>query len=167
MLQPSERSCETCGDTFIPHYKNINKPKKGRFCSISCSSKRQRYWTKIPNVICSYCDKPFYKCKSKQLTSRSGHYFCCRQHRDLALRVGTAKTIEAIQPLRYRGQECVAYDYRIVALRHYKPICHRCDFKQKPEILIVHHKDRDRSNNLLDNLEILCPNCHATEHYGE
>ena len=27
--------------------------------------------------------------------------------------------------------------------------------------LEIHHKDGDRTNNALDNLELLCPNCHA------
>jgi hypothetical protein len=33
--------------------------------------------------------------------------------------------------------------------------------------LELHHKDGDKSNNELDNLELLCPNCHSyTENYG-
>lgn len=27
--------------------------------------------------------------------------------------------------------------------------------------LEVHHKDGDKSHNTIDNLELLCPNCHA------
>lgn len=42
--------------------------------------------------------------------------------------------------------------------------CEICHFSLY-EILEVHHKDRDRSNNSLENLALLCPNCHATEHY--
>ncbi len=41
--------------------------------------------------------------------------------------------------------------------------CNRCGFA---EVLEVHHKDRNRLNNSIDNLEILCPNCHAMEHRG-
>jgi 5-methylcytosine-specific restriction endonuclease McrA len=29
----------------------------------------------------------------------------------------------------------------------------------------VHHCDRDRSNRKPENLEIICPTCHAEEHY--
>jgi Zn finger protein HypA/HybF involved in hydrogenase expression len=42
--------------------------------------------------------------------------------------------------------------------------CERCGYSETPEILGVHHKDRNRNNNLIDNLEVLCPNCHSLEH---
>ncbi len=36
----------------------------------------------------------------------------------------------------------------------------------KPIPLELHHKDGDNTNNELDNLELLCPNCHAlTDNY--
>ena len=42
--------------------------------------------------------------------------------------------------------------------------CERCGYARK-EILQIHHEDRDRRNNALENLILLCPNCHAEEHY--
>lgn len=42
--------------------------------------------------------------------------------------------------------------------------CNRCSYNETPKILGVHHKDHDRTNNLLENLEVLCPNCHSLEH---
>ena len=45
--------------------------------------------------------------------------------------------------------------------------CKRCGYDRHPNILVVHHVDRNRTNNNLSNLEILCPNCHALEHYEE
>ena len=44
--------------------------------------------------------------------------------------------------------------------------CERCGF-EKYEILQIHHKDKDRDNNELENLELICPNCHSEEHYME
>ncbi len=44
--------------------------------------------------------------------------------------------------------------------------CQRCDYC-KTEILQVHHKDKNRQNNDLDNLELICPNCHFEEHFLE
>lgn len=45
-------------------------------------------------------------------------------------------------------------------------ICEKCGY-DKYEILQIHHKDKNRSNNNLDNLELICPNCHFEEHYLE
>lgn len=50
----------------------------------------------------------------------------------------------------------------IVYLRGHR--CERCQLEQwlnNPIPLEVHHKDGDKLNNELDNLELLCPNCHA------
>jgi uncharacterized C2H2 Zn-finger protein len=45
--------------------------------------------------------------------------------------------------------------------------CEKCGYSEIPGILIIHHKDRDRNNNPLSNLAVLCPNCHAIEHLAE
>lgn len=42
--------------------------------------------------------------------------------------------------------------------------CERCP---ETKNLHVHHKDRDWSNNNIDNLETLCPTCHLQEHWSE
>lgn len=43
--------------------------------------------------------------------------------------------------------------------------CERCGHKDRwNSPLARHHKDRNRLNNTLDNLEVLCPTCHAVEH---
>ena len=44
--------------------------------------------------------------------------------------------------------------------------CVECGVEDK-RVLLVHHKDRNRKNNKLTNLEILCRNCHLLEHYEE
>ena len=39
--------------------------------------------------------------------------------------------------------------------------CGNTEWLGKPIPLEVHHKDGDRTNNTLENFELLCPNCHA------
>lgn len=40
-------------------------------------------------------------------------------------------------------------------------VCERCG---SDKFMVVHHKDRDRYNNGLSNLELLCKSCHQNEH---
>jgi 5-methylcytosine-specific restriction endonuclease McrA len=54
--------------------------------------------------------------------------------------------------------------YRRVAFAHYAPRCDACQWDAHPEVLEVHHKDRNRANNHPTNLRILCPTCHDVEH---
>lgn len=51
-------------------------------------------------------------------------------------------------------------------LNNFKKVCERCEYAQHEAAIIVHHKDRNRSNNDVTNLEILCANCHAIERYN-
>lgn len=55
----------------------------------------------------------------------------------------------------------------LVYLRGHK--CEKCgntDWQGRPIPLEAHHIDSDRLNNILENLQLLCPNCHAqTENY--
>lgn len=43
-------------------------------------------------------------------------------------------------------------------------LCEKCNLRewfQQPTPLELHHIDGDRKNNQLENLSLLCPNCHA------
>ncbi len=51
--------------------------------------------------------------------------------------------------------------YREMAMREYNHQCSVCGWCEDDGILQVHHIDEDRQNNALNNLIILCPNCHA------
>lgn len=60
--------------------------------------------------------------------------------------------------------EDAASKYRATALSVKEQKCERCGYNKFPEILVVHHKDRNRKNGGKENLELLCPNCHEEEH---
>ena len=53
-------------------------------------------------------------------------------------------------------------------LKEYKcEMCKNTEWLGKPIKLHLHHKDGDHLNNELDNLQLLCPNCHSyTDNYG-
>lgn len=155
------RVCLNCKNEFDAPIREINRGY-GKFCSLSCSSQYNAKLRKsklLPNTSCAYCGVNFHIPPNKLGSSKSGLHFCCREHKDLAQRIGG---IKEIQPSHY-GQEL---SYRKKALRYLPHKCTRCDYDKNIVALAVHHKDGDHNNNALFNLEFLCMNCHAIEHWG-
>lgn len=54
---------------------------------------------------------------------------------------------------------------RLIKAGLLKDVCSECglgpEWRSKPLSLQLHHKDSNRRNNALENLRVLCPNCHA------
>lgn len=55
--------------------------------------------------------------------------------------------------------------YRHIALKVYGCKCNRCGYSENEAAIVVHHKDHNRDNNSIENLEVLCANCHAIHHW--
>lgn len=59
---------------------------------------------------------------------------------------------------------------RLIKENYFEYKCYNCEMTQwmnKPIPIQLHHKDGNKDNNNLSNLQILCPNCHAqTDNYG-
>ena len=53
--------------------------------------------------------------------------------------------------------------YFLRSISDAKKKCNRCPSKKN---LQVHHKDRNRNNNNIKNLELLCASCHQKEHFN-
>lgn len=114
------------------------------------------------NMVCAYCNTSFYRPESKRVNSKSGLYFCCREHKDLAQRIGG---FPEIQPPHYGSENPVRYRdglRRRGLITH----CQHCGYDKYPQILEVNHIDCDRSNNSPENLEVLCPTCHMEFHFS-
>lgn len=160
-MKSVSKSCEFCGKTFSAKPSEINRGY-GKYCSRSCSAKAQ--FTKVRqqkqlNCICAYCNTLFYRPPSKHKNSKSGLLFCSRKCKDTAQRI---EGIPEIHPPHYKEGIFV---YRQLALRYYGAKCLRCGYNRCVGILEVHHKNRDRCDNRLENLEVLCPTCHCEEHF--
>jgi 5-methylcytosine-specific restriction endonuclease McrA len=162
-------SCQEC-KLFFNAIPSEVKRGNGKYCSKTCSKiavarKQLEKYKEInqPNVECSYCHKMFYKNETEKKNSRSGLHFCCREHKDLAQRIGSG--IDDIKPDHYRGKD-MASDYRnYYRVRNQLIECQRCGYNKYSSILQIHHIDRNRKNNVMENLIVLCPNCHEEEHY--
>ena len=127
------------------------------------AEQKLRYSNQRTKVICAYCGMEFYKANSKLANSKSGMYFCCREHKDLAQCLNSGPEFEKIRPEHYTSSEeseGTIYTYRNIALRSYPHECAICGWNEDIDVLEVHHIDENRSHNELDNLIVLCPICH-------
>jgi len=161
------QKCLYCQKEFEPdgsvnRRKRPKSPNEGKFCSVSCGRTwNNKHRTPLqPNVQCAYCYKDFYMNTSKKKNSKSGLFFCCREHKDLAQRI--EYNLREIWPDHYNDG---ISSFREIILRNKEARCEICNFNKVPEILQVHHVDRDRTNNSLTNLQLLCPNCHIEIHF--
>lgn len=66
----------------------------------------------------------------------------------------------------YKGKSKIRKSH-IKARETYQNTCYDCGFNDFPEILQVHHIDRNTNHNKIENLVLLCPNCHHIRHYKE
>lgn len=139
--------CVVCGKLIYKRPVEIKRNSGRVFCSTTCygiSCRKEK-----PCVICG---KPILASANKKTCSRA----CANKHR-VGIRYKTnspRSKVKSYQSLKRR------------LLKERGEICERCSYN-KYEILQVHHKDKNRSNNNLDNLELICPNCHFEEHYLE
>lgn len=71
-----------------------------------------------------------------------------------------------LSELLVKGQHYSSYRLknRLLASGLKEPVCEHCghkDWLEMPIPLELHHVDGDKNNNELENLMLLCPNCHA------
>jgi hypothetical protein len=140
-----------------------------------------------PNTKCIICSKPVYK-RPIEIKRNEGRVFCstecygvsCRKEKPcvicgtLILAHYNKKTCSRACANKLRlgikyktgSKKDKVKAYKMLKLRLLElrgNICERCGYS-KYEILQVHHRDRNRENNDLDNLELICPNCHYEEY---
>jgi hypothetical protein len=131
----------------------VSRIKKRIFCSSQCYATDVKTRRRV--LVCGQCGKHTTRPPSKLKQSKSGVYFCCRKCKDTAQRIGG---IVDIHPEHYADGK---YAYRNRALRELGEACQDCGYAQQLKMLDVHHKDGDRLNNELKNLEVLCVWCHG------
>lgn len=135
-----ESECEVCGKPFEHISSRANKAK---YCSRTCYHKAQAQKGSVTSE-CRHCGKSFQHAPSVD------RKYCSRA----CVNKESKKT--------FKGKFTTIR--RMMERRGMIEACERCGYKEHPEILGVHHKDRNRQNNELSNLEVLCPNCHSLEH---
>jgi hypothetical protein len=141
-----------------------------------------------PNTNCSICNKPIYK-RPSIIKGNKGKVYCSQQcygiscHKEIPCLVCQKPILSGLNKktcsrscanklrtgIKYklnRPKDMVKTYHqlkiRLISQRGTK--CEKCGYS-KTEILEIHHKDRNRNNNNLNNLILICPNCHSEEHH--
>ena len=118
------------------HYTSTHKPKRPEI-----------------KKVCEVCGKEFIKeFSTKASKQRTCSYSCS----NTLFRSGKDNP-------NYKEDSS---NYRKRAFDTYLHECSLCGYDKHPAALVVHHIDKDRNNNEIDNLIILCANCHAMAHWG-
>jgi hypothetical protein len=146
--------CIHCNIKFIAR---VDRLERSKYCSVKCK-KQAVSIKKSTEVSCSNCDCKFRKKNSSLINSKSGLYFCTRECKDKAQKLGG---IKEIMPPHYGTAIDRNYQYLIENTNN--PICCGCN-ENKPYLLCVHHIDGNHENDIIENLEIVCFNCHVKRH---
>jgi 5-methylcytosine-specific restriction endonuclease McrA len=102
--------------------------------------------------------------------SKSGLYFCCRDHKDKSQKIGGIKEIipehyGTSLAIKLPGIYPQRLEHRKIAFNTQQHKCNKCGYDTYPQVLEVHHIDGNASNNDPHNLEILCPTHHNEIHF--
>jgi len=159
-MKTTATNCNYCNQLFLAPNKYMSRGGS-KFCSLTCANRYnniQRRKVRVSNCICAQCNKEFYKKPSNFRNSKSGLFFCCRECKNVAQKLDGIKDI---MPSHYGNGTS---QYRTIAMRMLPNRCNRCGYNSNTRALIVHHIDKNRNNNCISNLEVICANCHMIEH---
>ena len=141
---------------FETKYENVARDNRAHHICPKCQDE-DKSWAKV-EIECAYCHQKFKRTLSDLDKSKSGLYFCCREHKDLAQRLESGEAFQSIRPEHYSKD--IVKDYRKTAFNEYPHKCALCGWNEDEDILEVHHIDENHNNNNVNNLMIICPICH-------
>ena len=137
--------CRVCSKKFnVWPYQLRNN---AQFCSISCALKFR--WLQPTKRMKNHI-KAAQKIAAK---SRIGSKHTLKSR----LQISESMAGKLIGEKNPKWSGGISKYRKIVSLEK----CLQCGIKKN---LIVHHIDRNRHNNVIGNLKVLCPKCHCREH---
>ncbi len=118
------------------------------YCSHECKGKSQQKLHK-----CAVCDNMILARKNKKTCSRA-----CANKQKVGMKYKTDRRVKD------KVKDLEALRNRVIAL--HGNACVRCGYNKYP-ILHIHHIVEKSKGGLddINNLELICPLCHAEEHY--
>lgn len=162
------KRCENCDKIIMPRetpgdsYKRIKTHR--RFCGRSCATVHRNHARKKKVKTCERCDSEF----NHNLQNKFCSLECANKHpgEKLVLLWLSGKTNGA------QANGDIRLPIRRYLIESRDSQCERCGWGEKNPVsglvpLTIHHVDGDACNHSIDNLEVLCPNCHSlTNTYG-
>lgn len=129
-------------------------------------SSQEREGAETRHWLCMKCDGeiPIDKnnnakfCSNKCRTSYNSYKWCLKNNKFKKPGVGSGGNQLGEDNHQYKTG---IGTYNKKALAYYGHVCNRCKTNSN---LVVHHIDEDRTNNNLNNLEVLCKKCHQNHH---
>tara|TARA_R110000868_G_scaffold46247_10_gene152970 strand:+ start:2213 stop:2695 length:483 start_codon:yes stop_codon:yes gene_type:complete len=154
-----EVKCQGCGirfDCSNRKYKWNTKIGSRIFCSYDCFQDTKQKEKRV-STHCAKCGKTVFKLKTEISKSKTGNVYCSRScsnsKNNSIFRVWDSNPNFKHGKSHYRKQ-------KLKVSENVCEDCGNCDI----DVLEIHHKDGNRSNNDMDNLSILCSNCHKKRH---
>lgn len=146
--------CKICTNKFYikPSHQKLGW---GKYCSIKCRSKSQ---FNGKNIKCFVCKRVIYRSVTGLKRSKSKKYFCSKSCQT------KWRNSVFIEDKSLKWKNGIRVYRNLMERRNLLNYCSICGIDDK-RILIIHHIDRNRSNNAVENLKCLCHNCHYIEHH--
>lgn len=149
--------CDHCKKDFNKKPSRI-KLSNQHFCSAECRNSGSLQTKRTgKDITCLECGTVVYKNPSELKKSKSGKHFCSKK----CAEVSNGRDRQGVNHPNWIDGKST---YRERAIEAYGSRCNRCGYNEYKSVLQVHHKDHKRSNNNVENLEVLCPTCHCVEH---
>lgn len=149
-----EKYCIICGKKLEGYQR--------KYCSLSCRN-RSKYLNEGQEMICQECGKTF---KSRDANRKFCSNECSSKYRNKEFLKKWNNRELILNPNSTLPKVIRNF---LFEKAHYK--CEECGFEgynraTNNTILQIHHIDGNSGNNIIENLRVLCPNCHAmTENY--
>ena len=147
--------CTVCEKEFYAKPKHL-KIGWSKHCSIECRSKGQ---VKGTRKKCDNCGKVILRTRAQMRKSKLGKFFCSKS----CTCIWMNKNVRLSENHGNWNNGQATYRNRLKRSKQ-KRECQECGIDDK-RVLIVHHKDKNRSNNRIENLVWLCCNCHFLKHH--
>lgn len=152
--------CDYCGKEFDKPAQQVNQShKRGHrmYCSTKC-----RYKAGKIKCICARCGKEIWKIPAEVKRSKYGNVFCSRS---CACSYNNSHFRKRENNPNWVNGHHYGSAYIRTAYIAYAHKCAVCGLDEEC-CLQVHHIDGNKHNDEIDNLIILCANCHSRVHRG-